>query len=104
MISGLPQGFVLGPLLFVIYVYDLIDGKKNSCKMYADDTKIISVIKTQNDSEALQSDLNLLLEWSDKWLLKFNIDKCKIMHVGKKKLTIFIENRGGKRSWCYNIN
>jgi ribonuclease P/MRP protein subunit RPP40 len=86
VISGLPQGFVLGPLLFVIYLNDLIDGKKNSCKMYADDTKIISVIKTQNDSEALQSDLNLLLEWSDKWLLKFNIDKCKIMHVGKKNL------------------
>jgi ribonuclease P/MRP protein subunit RPP40 len=54
--------------------------------MYADDTKIISVIKTQNDSEALQSDLNLLLEWSDKWLYKFNIDKCKIMHGGKKNL------------------
>ena len=42
--------------------------------MYADDTKIISIIKTQNDSGALQSDLNLLLEWSDKWLIKFNID------------------------------
>ena len=53
-------------------------------KLFADDTKIWNTIKTQSDSQSLQSDLDLLSKWSDEWLLKFNIDKCPVMHIDRK--------------------
>jgi ribonucleases P/MRP protein subunit RPP40 len=82
VISGVPQGSVLGPLLFLLFVNDLPDWIKSSIKMFADDTKMWRVIKNEEDKETLQSDLNKLMEWSDKWLLRFNQDKCKVMFIG----------------------
>jgi len=82
VISGVPQGSVLGPLLFLIYVNDLPDWIKNDMRMFADDTKIWSRIGGLTDCVRLQADLNQLHAWSDKWLLSFNPDKCKVMHVG----------------------
>jgi hypothetical protein len=84
VLSGVPQGSVLGPLLFLIFINDLVNGIKNNCKLYADDTKVISIIKDIEDNVALQHDMNRLVEWSNKWLIKFNADKCKVMHFGKK--------------------
>jgi len=82
VISAVPQGSVLGPLLFLIYVNDLPDGIKNDMRMFADNTKIWSRIGGLTDCVQLQADLNQLHAWSDKWLLSFNPDKCKVMHVG----------------------
>ena len=82
--SGVPQGSVLGPTLFLIYVNDLLDNLDSSGKLFADDAKIYRRIKTVRDSIALQDDLIKLHDWSKKWLLTFNEDKCKIMHIGKK--------------------
>ena len=76
--SGIPQGSVLGPVLFVIFINDLPDHLKCSTYLFADDTKIFST-----DSDELQSDLCMLESWSKDWLLKFNTDKCKYMHVGR---------------------
>jgi ribonuclease P/MRP protein subunit RPP40 len=81
--SGVPQGSVIGPLLFVIYINDLMQDLKNSCKLYADDTKVISVINKIEDNINMQKDLNKLVKWSENWLIDFNKDKCKIMHIGK---------------------
>jgi len=75
--SGVPQGSVLGPLLFLIFVQDLPDWIKNSIMMFGDDTKIWTAIANGDDAESLQQDLNRLGDWSDKWLLKFNPAKCK---------------------------
>jgi len=76
---GIPQGSVLGPILFVIYIIDLPDCLKNDSDihLYADDTKIIHNIKHQEDCEKLQEDIHCMQEWSEKWLLKFHPDKCK---------------------------
>ena len=81
--SGIPQGSVLGPILFVLYINDLPSNILSDVYMFADDTKIFNIIKSPEDQEILQNDLDSLSVWSDKWLLKFHPEKCKVMHLGK---------------------
>ena len=80
--SGVPQGSVLGPLLFILYVSNVPDLIESNLKMFADDTKIYSVIKSFHDSLKLQHDINKLMQWSSVWLLRFNAAKCKVMQIG----------------------
>ena len=81
--SGIPQGSVLGPILFVIYINDLPNKIKSDIYMFADDTKVFRTIKTNNDQCIIQDDLDELTAWSTKCLLTFHPDKCKVMHLGK---------------------
>jgi hypothetical protein len=64
--SGIPQGSVLEPLLFVIFINDLPDCVDSDAYLFADDTKIYKIIKEDNDRETLQHDLKKMTEWSDK--------------------------------------
>ncbi len=82
--SGIPQGSVLGPLLFVVYINDLPDLLRSQPYLFADDTKIFRIIRDNTDQEVLQQDLNKLHEWSSKWLLSFHPQKCKCMRIAKK--------------------
>ena len=82
--SGVPQGTVLGPLLFVVFVNDLPGNVSSSVKMFADDTKIYRNIGQTSDIQLLQRDLDALLEWSERWQLPFNHDKCKILCLGRR--------------------
>lgn len=81
--SGVPQGSVLGPTLFIYFINDLPDGAESFIKIFADDTKAYSPINSHEDQQKLQRTINKLVEWTDKWLLKFKRDKCKILHLGK---------------------
>ena len=83
--SGIPQGSVLGPVLFVIFIYDLPDVVKQSVQMFADDTKMWSKISNRQDHVYLQEDVDKLQKWSKKWRLVFNITKCKIMRLGNNQ-------------------
>ncbi|XP_065683334.1 uncharacterized protein LOC136096110 [Hydra vulgaris] len=82
VLSGVPQGSVLGPLLFLVFINDLPENFINECRLYADDNKIIAPISSQNDSQLFQNDMNKLDKWSTKWKLGLNFEKCKIMHFG----------------------
>ena len=79
--SGVPQGSILGPILFLIYVNDLPDYVSNTTKMFADDTKAYSTIDSKDDCHILQKDLNNLASWSRTWLLHFNAPKCVVLRI-----------------------
>ena len=81
--SGIPQGSVLGPLLFVIYINDLPRDLKTNAKMFADDTKLYVRSDTDTGPQDLQDDLDTLQDWSEKWLLRFHPQKCGVMKLGK---------------------
>ena len=83
--SGIPQGSILGPLLFILYINDLPSEITSNVMLFADDTKIFHEIKSIDDQELLQSDINNMFEWSNKWLLRFHPDKCKVMRIGAKE-------------------
>ena len=82
--SGVPQGSVLGPLLFVIYVNDINRNLKSSMKMFADDSKLYGPANTVEDADVIQEDLNVLNDWCNTWMVKFNPSKCHVLHYGKK--------------------
>ena len=83
VLSGIPQGSVLGPILFLMYINDLPEAIKSEAFLFADDTKLLRPIRSRKDALSLQADLDLLNDWSEKWLLKFNSDKCHVLILGK---------------------
>jgi ribonuclease P/MRP protein subunit RPP40 len=81
--SGVPQGSVLGPVLFLIYINDLDEGVISEIGKFADDSKLGKSISSSADIRLLEDDLSKLEDWSVKWQMLFNVDKCSIMHLGK---------------------
>ena len=79
--SGIPQGSVLGPVLFVIFINDMPESVKSDVFLYADDTKLFREINSESDADTIQEDLDHLYTWSEKWLLKFHPDKCKALPI-----------------------
>ena len=94
--SGIPQGSVLGPTLFVLFVNDMPDVCRSMCQLFADDAKIFRSVCTTDDIIKLQDDLNKLTEWSAKWQLPFNIGKCKSLHIGRNNQHHIYEMNGHK--------
>ena len=82
VVSGVPQGSCLGPVLFIIYINDLPDVVKSLTQMYADDTKVYSESNNVELQEQLQNDIENLVNWADTWQLRFNADKCHSVHLG----------------------
>ena len=85
--SGVPQGTVLGPLRFLLYINDLPDNISTSVRLFADDYILYTSIRTQNDYSLLQNDLIKLQKWQDKWLMKFNPGKCYTMTLATRTPT-----------------
>ena len=84
--SGVPQGSILGPKLFNIFVSHLDDGIKCTLIKFADDTKLSGEVGSLERRATLQGDLDRMEEWANKNLMKFNKGKCKILHLGKHNL------------------
>ena len=71
-------------MLFILYINDLPEQVQSYCKLFADDAKLYKDLHNLQDFETIQTDLDKLCEWTSKWLMYFNIDKCKVMHFGKE--------------------
>ena len=84
--SGVPQGTVLGPLLFLIYINDLPDSVSHSTtRLFADDCLMYRNIRSARDAELLQQDMDQLQIWEKDWLMNFNASKCQTIHFSRKR-------------------
>ena len=81
MTSGVPQGSVLGPLLFLLYINDLPQDIQSQVKLFADDTAVYLTVTSLEDANTLQTDLDTLQEWERTWDMEFNPGKCQVLHV-----------------------
>ncbi|PFX12225.1 Kelch-like protein 12 [Stylophora pistillata] len=82
MISGTPQGTILGPILFISCINDIADCVSSKIKSYADDTKIYRELRNPTlDEQTLQADLDSLGHWAKTWQLRFNEEKCEAMRI-----------------------
>ena len=82
--SGVPQGTVLGPLLFLCHINDLPDSANSTVRLVADDCLLYRVIKDRKDHITLQNDLNSVQDWASKWGMRFNAKKCNILSINAK--------------------
>ena len=89
VVSGVPQGTVMGPLLFLLYINDLpsVLDPSTACRLFADDCLVYRSINSLSDQVALQQDLEALHRWGLEWGLKFNVSKCNMMHLNRKVVT-----------------
>ena len=81
-LSGVWQGSVLKPILFVLYINDIDDSINSKILKFTDDTKIYHAVNSVEGIESLQSDLQKFVLWSSQWQMLFNINKCKVLHLG----------------------
>ena len=88
VLSGVPQGSVLGPILFILFIDDIaaICSGVISHKLYADDLKLYSTINSDCDRNVLQSALDRLQQWCRDWQLTINVSKCHVMHFGSNNV------------------
>ena len=105
--SGVPQGTVIGPILFLVYINDIREGISSKMRLFADDSIIYREIKSEADHQILMNDLKTLQEWSNKWQMIFKPEKCFIMNITlKHNPSLFTYSMSGiplevVKSWTY---
>ena len=86
--SGVPQGTVLGPLLFLIYINDIESQITSSISLFADDSALYRPIYSESDSLSLQEDIFKLQKWANTWQMVFNVNKCKLLRITYRKSSV----------------
>ena len=106
VLSGVPQGSVIGPLLFVIYVNDLPEESSYDTQMFADDTKNFGPVSSHECELSRQTELNNLQLWTNKWQMDFNLAKCNHMRLGQRPLThqYYLSNRDGTPHFLNSVD
>ena len=82
--SGVPQGSVLGPILFLAYIYELPEQVKSRERLFADHTAMYLAISSTTEGQVLQTDLACLEQWEKMWDMQFNPSKCQVLHITRK--------------------
>ena len=92
--SGVPQGSVIGPTMFILYINDMPDVVESFIQLFADDAKVFAEINNGDHNINLQRDIGALQDWANRWQLRFNAKKCKVMHLGHSnpKMNYHIDN------------
>ena len=83
--SGVPQGSVLGPCLFLYYIHDISDSVKSKVRLFADDTIMYLAINSNTDASSLQEDLNRLAQWEAMWHMAFHPEKCQVISITRRR-------------------
>ena len=94
VLSGVQQGSVLGPILFLVYINDLEEGVTGKILKFADDTKLFRKVMEIGDKQNLQYDIDKLVKWSEKWQMLFNFGKFKCLHTGSRNTGMNYEMGG----------
>ena len=81
VLSGMPRGTVLGPLLFLLFINDLPESTESNARLFTDDCLLFRPIRNNRDRQILQNDLNSLKEWENRWQMVFHPEKCVVIRV-----------------------
>ncbi len=85
VLSGVPQGTVLGPVLFLCFINDIAEKLNSDIRLFADDALLFREVESEDDAAELQRDLNSLQDWAREWQMEFNAKKCYVLHITNKR-------------------
>ena len=83
--SGVPQGTVLGPLCFLLFINDIGNGIRSTLKLFADNTLLYGIVHSNHDAIQLQEDLDKLTVWAQTWQMIFHLSKCYVLRINRSR-------------------